>query len=309
MRVFVAGATGAIGRRLVPNLLAAGHQVTGLTRSRSRAGQLKSAGAEPVLCDVYDAAALNDAVAKARPEVVIHALTDLPAAFKARSATTATDRLRREGTRNLIGAARSAGARRLIAESIAFLYAPGPGLAQEDAPAFIDAPGSFADTVAAALDLERQVLAVPGIDGLVLRYGFLYGTGTWYAPEGSIAADVRRRRYPIVGAGEGVFSFVHVDDAASAAVAAAEHGRPGLYNIVDDDPAPMRDWLPAYATALDASAPRHVPARLARLLAGASTAALAVELRGASNAKAKNELQWSPRYPSWRTGFLESSRA
>jgi nucleoside-diphosphate-sugar epimerase len=208
--------------------------------------------------------------------------------------------------RTLIDAGVASGARRVIAQSIAFLYAPeGPMVHDEDGRPFSDAPPPFGDAVRALVRMEEMVTSIPGIDGLVLRYGAFYGPGTWYAAGGSTADAVRRRRYPIVGDGGGVFSFVHVDDAATATVAAVAGGAPGVYNVVDDEPTPMRDWLPAYARALGAPAPRRVPIWLARLAAGRATAAMATSLRGASNANAKRELGWQPRHASWRTGFAE----
>jgi 2-alkyl-3-oxoalkanoate reductase len=176
----------------------------------------------------------------------------------------------------------------------------------EDAPLMNDAPGPFGEALRAVLDLERQVTGAEGMDGLVLRYGFFYGPGTTYAGDGYYAGEMHRRRFPIVGRGEGTFSFIHVEDAASATVAAAERGAPGIYNVADDDPAPMRDWVPVYAEALGAKRPLRVPAFLARLVAGRAAAALATQTRGASNDRAKRELGWSPRYPSWRQGFREA---
>ncbi len=310
MRIFVAGATGAVGRPLVRRLVAAGHEVTGMTRSAERAEAIRAARAEAVVCDVFAAEALAEAVAAARPEVVVHELTALPAQLDMRRKDVyeANNRVRVEGTRNLVLAARAAGARRLVAQSVCFLYAPvGAMVSSEDSPTLgSNAPGGFGTAVAAALDLERQVLAADGVDGLVLRYGFFYGPGTHYAPDGYQADQVRRRRFPIVGDGDGVFSFVHVDDAADATAAACERGEPGIYNVCDDDPARLRDWLPVYASAVGAKPPRRIPAWLARLFAGKPLTAMLTSLRGASNAKAKRELGWQPAYPSWRRGFGEA---
>jgi 2-alkyl-3-oxoalkanoate reductase len=302
--VFVAGATGVIGRHLIPRLVKDGHQVTGMTRSPGKAAALKTLGATPVVCDVYDQAQLTAVVRDSPGDVVVHLLTDLPARFNPRDGTTATDRLRREGTRNLLTAAQAAGTRRFIAESIAFLYRPGSPTPrnEQDAP-WLDAPGSFAETVRAVIDLERQVQRAPSLDGIILRFGWLYGPGTWYAPDGSIAEDVRHRRYPIVGEGSGTWSFVHADDAASAVLAAAKRGQPGTYNIVDDDPAPMHTWLPAFAQAIGAPNPPHLQNSQARAAAGRPAVAIASQLAGASNTKAKNKLGWMPQYPSWRAGF------
>jgi nucleoside-diphosphate-sugar epimerase len=309
MRVFVAGASGAIGTPLVRQLVAGGHEVTGMTRRQERAEKLRAAGAEAVVCDVYDAGRLNEALAAARPEAVVHLLTALPPKFGPKADLGPTNRVRTEGTRNLLAAARAAGARRLVAESVSFAYAPrGERVKDEEAELFLDAPGSFGETVAALADLERQALGAEGIEGLVLRYGFLYGPGTYYAADGSAAADTRKRRAPVVGAGTGVFSFVHVEDAAAATAAALERGAPGVYNVVDDEPAPLSEWQPAYAEALGAKPPRRVPVWLARLAAGRNAALMATQLRGASNAKAKRELGWAPAHPSWRQGFADSLR-
>ncbi len=307
MRVFVAGASGAIGTPLVRQLVAGGHEVTGMTRREERAEKLRADGAEAVVCDVYDAERLSEVVVAAQPEVVVHLLTALPPRFSPKANLEPTNRVRTEGTRNLLAAAQAAGCRRLVAESVAFLYAPrGERVKHEDAELFLDAPGSFAATVGALVDLECQVGEAEGIEGVVLRYGFLYGPGTYYASDGSAAADTRKRRAPVVGEGTGVFSFVHVDDAASATVAALERGAPGAYNVVDDEPAPLSEWQPAYAQALGAKPPRRVPVWLARLVAGGSAALMATQLRGASNAKAKRELGWQPAHPSWRQGFADS---
>jgi nucleoside-diphosphate-sugar epimerase len=308
MRVFVAGATGAIGRPLVPKLLEAGHEVTGMTRSEESAAQLRERGAEAVVCDVFDEEGVREALGAASPEAVVHQLTALPDRFDLRDDTTyhGTNRLRTEGTRILLDAAGDANARRFVAQSIAFAYEPtGDRVKDEDAPLMLGAEGHFAEGVEAVDQLERAVTRAESLEGLVLRYGFFYGPSTYYAPDGSSAEDVRRRRLPIVGRGEGVFSFVHVDDAADATVAALERGAPGVYNVVDDEPAPMREWLPLYAEALRAKPPRRVPKLLARLVAGNEAVAFATTLRGASNAKAKRELGWEPRHPSWRQGFRE----
>ena len=309
MRVFVAGASGVIGRPLVRDLLAAGHEVTGMTRDAGRGEAIRAQGAEVAICDALDPAALRDAVAAARPEVVVHELTAYPWQLdpRRRGVYDATNRLRREGTANLVAAAKAAGARRLVAQSVAFVYERTGGWVKDEAAPMMSPPeGRFGPTVAAVLDLERQILGVEDLEGLVLRYGFFYGPGTAYAPDGYQAQLVCGRRFPIVGPGTGTFSFVHVDDAAAATVAAAERGSPGVYNIVDDEPAPLREWLPVYAKALGAKPPLLVPLWLARLLGGAAVAALAIELRGASNAIAKRELGWQPRYTSWRQGFREA---
>jgi nucleoside-diphosphate-sugar epimerase len=309
MRVFVAGASGAIGRPLIRKLVAAGHDVTGMTRSEARGEELRAAGATAALADVFDADALGAAMSAAAPEVVIHQLTALPERmnFRNKDLYTATNRLRTEGTRNLLRGAQAAGAGRFLAQSIAFAYRPEAGAVKsEDEPLFDDAPAPFASGVEALRDMEGAVLGTEGIDGVVLRYGFFYGPGTHYGADGAVTHDVRRRRMPVVGAGTGLFSFVHVDDAADATLAAVGRGSAGIYNIVDDEPAAMREWLPAFAAAAGARPPRSVPAWLARLVAGRQAAGFALELRGASNEKAKSELGWQPAHPSWRSGFAQA---
>jgi 2-alkyl-3-oxoalkanoate reductase len=308
MRVFVAGASGALGRRLLPRLVEAGHRVTGMTRREERAEGIRAAGAEAVVCDVFDAVALNEAVAAAAPEAVVHALTALPPRINPRKDYLApTNRVRTEGTENLLAAAHAAGTRRVVAESVAFFYRPeGSWVKDEEAPPFEEAPGVFAAAVEAVAAMERQVLAAEAMEGVVLRFGWFYGPGTYYARDGSQAEDTLKRRMPIVGAGTGNFSFIHIDDAAEAVVAALERGAPGVYNVVDDEPAPLSEWLPAYAEALGAKPPRRVPAWLARLVAGSAMTGTALTMRGASNAKAKRELGWAPAHPSWRQGFRAS---
>jgi nucleoside-diphosphate-sugar epimerase len=310
VKVFVAGASGVIGRRLVPMLVGRGHEVTAMTRSPEKAAQLRAAGASPAIRDVFDVDGLRAEVSAAAPEVLVHELTDLPADVDPRRAAKqleGNDRIREEGTRNLVDAALAAGARRIVAQSIAFVYEMGgEGLKTEDDPLFEDAPFPWSRSVRAVRTLENLVTGTDGLEGIVLRYGFFYGPGSSYAPGGYYAREVLRRRFPIVGRGSGVFSFIHVDDAAAATVAATEHGKPGIYNVVDDEPAPLRDWLPVYAEALGAKKPLRVPRFIARLVAGAYTTGLATELRGASNQRAKAELGWQPRYPSWRQGFRES---
>jgi len=280
-----------------------------MTRREERAAEIRAGGASAVVCDVFDRDALDAALTAAAPEVVVHMLTALPDRidWKASDPLGPTNRVRREGTRNLIEAARAAGARRVVAESVAFLYAPrGEWVKDEEAPLFKGAPEPFGDAVDALADLERQVRGAEGIDGLVLRFGWFYGPGSAYAADGSQAEEMRKRRLPIVGKGTGTFSFIHVEDAAGAALAAVERGAPGTYNVTDDEPAPMREWLPVYAEALGAKPPRRVPVWLAKLAAGKALAGNAVALRGASNAKFKDELGWQPRYASWRQGFKEA---
>jgi 2-alkyl-3-oxoalkanoate reductase len=308
MRVFVAGASGAIGRPLLPMLVGAGHEVTGTTRSEERAEAMRAAGARAVVCDALDADTLAAAVAESAPDVVVHQLTALPDRFDPRNKAIydATNRLRGPVSSVLLEAGRAAGARRFVWQSIAFAYAPGPRpeVKDEDAPLALDAPPPFGEGVRTLVEMERPVIEA---GGLVLRYGWFYGPGTYYGEGGSTAADVRKRRFPVIGRGEGLFSFIHVDDAASATLAAVERGAPGVYNVVDDEPAPMREWLPAYAEAIGARKPLRVPGWLARLAAGRMATMMSV-LPGASNAKAKRELGWEPRWPSWREGFREAPR-
>jgi nucleoside-diphosphate-sugar epimerase len=305
VKVLVAGATGAVGRPLVRQLVEAGHGVVGMTSKEAGRATVEAEGGEPVVCDALDPAAVTEAVARAEPEVVISQLTRLPREYNPRKIDYGpTNRAREEGGRNLIAAARGAGVRRFVTQSIAFIYAPeGEMVKDETAPAWSDAPAPFDSGAESTLAHERDVLGAEGLEGVVLRYGQFYGPATYYAHDGNIAEQVRKRRFPIVGRGGGVFSFVHVEDAASATVAAAERGEPGIYNVVDDEPAPLRDWLPAYAEALGAKPPRRVPVFVARLFGGSLATMFATGLRGASNAKAKRELGWQPRYASWREGF------
>jgi nucleoside-diphosphate-sugar epimerase len=309
MRVFLAGASGALGRSLVPRLVAAGHEVTGMTRSEDRAEPIRAAGARAAVVDVFDREALRAAVSESGAEVVIHQLTALPARmnFRDKQLYRATNRLRGEGTRNLMEAARGAGARRFISQSIAFLYEPagGPVKSEEDAT-IKNAPPPFGEAMRILLQMERTVTSAEDLEGLVLRYGFFYGPGTHYGDDGMYVTEVRKRRFPVVGAGTSLTSFIHIDDAADATVAAVSRGAPGVLNIVDDEPAPMREWVPVYAAAAGAKPPRRVPVWLARLVGGKAVARFATELRGASNEKAKRELGWQPAHPSWRTGFAET---
>ena len=317
--MLVAGAAGVIGRPLAGLLAAAGHEVTALTRSGARLEQLRAAGTEPVSCDALDAAALEKAVGLARPEVVVNQLTALPRRISPRRAgrdLAATNRLRREGTRNLLAAAAAAGVRHVVAQSVAFAYTPGGGppgpggrLRSEADPLYRTAPGAFADAVAAIAELERETLGHAGIRGAVLRYGFFYGPGTSYAAGGSIAADVRARRFPVVGDGAGVFCFVHVEDAAQATLAAVDQQAEGVFNIVDEEPAAAADWVPAYAAILGAPPPRQLPVWLGRLLGGPYAVYLMTQMPGASNEHARTGLGWRPARPSWRGGFREDLAA
>ncbi len=306
MKIFLAGASGAIGRPLVAQLLAAGHDVVGTTRREDRAAALREAGAQAIVCDLLNADATLTAVRAGAPEVVIDQLTSLPHDYDIRRKDLydATNTIRRVGTANLVAAARATGAHRYLLQSVSFITRPqGPVVLDEQAPVWSDAPPPFDESVAVMADNEVTVSGANDLEGLVLRYGLFYGPGTFYASDGAIAADVRRRRFPIVGSGAGMSSYIHVADAAAATVAAVKRGAPGIYNITDDDPARLRDWLPLYAQAIGAKRPRKLPRWLVRHIAGTFATTMATQLPGASNAKAKSELSWSPTIPTWRDGF------
>lgn len=310
MRIFIAGATGVLGRRLLPMLVERGHDVVGMTRSRE--DLVRELGGQPVRANALDRDAVRQAVAEASPEVIMHQLTALTGAFTQRRFERAfgpTNRLRTEGTDNLLAAGRAAGVRRFIAQSYAGSGFPferaGRAVKTEEAPLDSDPPASMRSTFEAIRHLEEAVLMTDEMEGIVLRYGGFYGPDTAFGPDGDAAERIRKRQFPIVGGGSGVWSFVHVDDAAAATVAAAERGQPGRYQIVDDDPAPVAEWLPVLAGALGAKPPLRVPRWLGRIVAGEAVVTMMTEARGASNAKAKRELDWKPRYSSWRTGFVE----
>jgi nucleoside-diphosphate-sugar epimerase len=301
MRVFVAGATGAIGARLVPQLVERGHEVFGTSRSPERADRLRAQGAEPVVLDLLDQRAVQEAVAAARPEAIVHQATALAGMtdFKHFDRSFAsTNRLRTEGTDALLAAAREVGVRRFVAQSYAgWPYARNDGpVKTEDDPLDPMPVPAMRETLAAIRHLEQAVVDAGGV---ALRYGGFYGS-----PDDPQVELVRKRRLPIVGDGEGILSFVHLEDAAAATALALEDGATGIYNVVDDEPARAREVLPALAAAVGAKPPRRVPRWLARLVAGEAGVVLMTEARGASNAKAKQELGWALRYPSWRQGFL-----
>jgi nucleoside-diphosphate-sugar epimerase len=306
MRIFLAGATGAVGTALLPLLLDAGHEVVGTTRSAAKADGLRAAGAEPAVVDGLDRDAVVAAVVAARPDAIVHqltALSDLRDMRDFNRTFALTNRLRTEGTDHLLEGAREAGAHRVVAQSYAgWPYARGGGpVKSEDDPLDPDPLPSMSETLAAIRHVEG---AVTGAGGIALRYGALYGPGTGIAAGGQQLELVRKRRFPVVGGGAGTWSFVHIDDAAAATLAALERGTPGaVYNVVDDDPAPVREWLPALAAAAGAKPPRSVPTWLGRLAAGPAVARLMTEVSGASNAKAMRELGWRPAHPSWREGF------
>jgi nucleoside-diphosphate-sugar epimerase len=297
LRIFLAGATGTLGRRLVPQLIARGHHVTGTTRSR--ADDLRALGVEPVIVDPLDARAVHDAVVRAEPEVVVHQLTALAGLGMARNfdkAFAMTNRLRTEGTDHLIAAARAAGARRLVWQSYAgWPYArEGGPVKTEDDPLDPAPPADARETLAAMRHLEAAVTGARDMEGVVLRYGGFYGPGTSIDAGGDHLELIRKRKFPVGGDGTGVWSFVHIDDAAAATVAAIEGHATGIYNVVDDDPAPVADWLPALARQVGAPPPRRLPGWLVRLAAGPQAYSLMTRVRGASNAKAKRDLGWAP---------------
>jgi nucleoside-diphosphate-sugar epimerase len=313
MRIFVAGATGAVGRTLIPALLSAGHVVTGMTRSPEKADAIRRAGAEPVVADGLNARAVRAAVISARPEVIIDQMTDLATVTDLRHFDRAfanTNRLRIEGTDHLLAAAREADVKRFIAQSFcgwSFSREGGAVTAETDAPD-PDPPQELTGTMDALGYLEQMVTKSIHLEGIVLRYGSFYGPDTGMFSRAMID-ELRHRRVPLIGNGAGWWSFVHVDDAASAAVAAIEHGKPGqIYNIADDEPAQVSEWLPALAGILGAKPPFHIPVWLGRFLAGEHLVAMMTQVRAASNAKAKQELGWRPAYPSWRQGFVEAAR-
>jgi nucleoside-diphosphate-sugar epimerase len=318
MKVFVAGATGALGRQLVPQLVAKGHDVVGMTRSASKQDLVRSLGARPVVADALDPDAVAQAVAFAEPEVIVHQLTALSGPTSMRDArrpdrsfaATMTNRLRTEATDHLLAAGRAVGARRFVAQSFAafrFARTGGPVQTEADPLDPNDPPAALRTVQAGYRYLEQAVTTIEWGEGLVLRYGGFYGPGTAIslAPDAVMAALIRKRRFPIVGDGGGIFSHVHVEDAAAATAVAVERGQPGIYNVVDDEPAPVREWLPVLASALDAKPPRRIPRWLGRLAAGEAATAMMTEARGASNEKAKRELGWKPRYASWRQGFAQ----
>ena len=303
MRVLVAGATGVVGRQLVPQLIAAGHQVSATTRSQEKAGSLRAAGAEPYVVDGLDGAAVGEVVGRAKPDAIVHEMTAIPADLsfrKFREAFATTNKLRTAGVDHLLAAAQAAGVQRFIAQSFAGfpnMRAGGPVKTEEDA---LDPnpPAGMREGFEALGYLERAVTSAP-LAGIALRYGGLYGPGA----SDVIVRMVRRRQVPIIGSGAGVWSFLHVADAAAATVAAVSHGAPGIYNVADDEPATVAEWLPVLARCTGARPPLHLPAWLGRLVAGEAAVTVMTQVRGSSNAKAKRELGWNPIWPSWREGF------
>ena len=309
MKIFVAGATGAIGRQLVPQLIAAGHQVVGMTRSDSKQAALWEAGAEPVVADALNPDQVAEVVATAKPDVIVHELTAISALdirhFDRSFAPT--NRLRTEGTDHLLSAGRAVGVRRFVAQSYAG-WPQGRGgaaIKSEEEPLDPAQPREMRESWEAIRHLEAAVTGADWSEGIVLRYGGLYGPGTSLSPGSDEFEMVRKRKFPVVGNGAGVWSFLHVADAAEATVAAVERARPGIYNIVDDEPAPVAEWLPGLAAAIGAPKPRRLPRWIGRLAVGETGIAMMTEIRGASNAKAKRELGWQPRHASWRQGFAQ----
>jgi nucleoside-diphosphate-sugar epimerase len=310
MRVFVAGSTGAIGKCLVPYLIENGHDVVALVRTAQKSKALEAMGAKVALADALDKEELTAAITRAEPEVIIHQLTALAGAgnFKKFDEEFAlTNRFRTEVTETMLAAARLAGTRRFIAQSFCgwpFAREGGP-VKTEEAPLDTNPPASFRKTLTAIQSLENTVRSTVDLEALALRYGILYGPGTAIARDGSVVELVRKRRMPIVGDGAGVWSFTHVEDAARAAVAAMSQGAPGIYNVVDDEPAPISTWLPALADAIGAKPPFHLSVWLGKLAIGDGGVSMMTKIRGGSNAKARRELGWQPIYPSWRRGFLD----
>jgi nucleoside-diphosphate-sugar epimerase len=307
MKVFVAGATGAMGKQLVPRLVAAGHQVVGMTRSESKQATLRELGATPVVADALNPDQVAEAVGKTEPEAIVHQLTAIGAVDVRHwdRGFALTNRLRTQGTDHLLSAAQAVGVRRFVAQSFTgwpYARTGGPVKSEEDPLDPTPARG-MRETLAAIRHLEAAVTGAAWTEGIVLRYGGFYGPGTSMSAGGEQFETVRKRKLPVIGNGAGVWSFIHIADAAEATLAAVEHGQRGVYNIVDDEPAAVTEWLPALATTLDAPRPWRVPRFVGRLLGGETAVVVMTEARGASNAKAKRELAWQPRHPSWREGF------
>jgi 2-alkyl-3-oxoalkanoate reductase len=311
MKVFVAGATGALGKQLVPMLVSQGHEVTGMTRTPAKQELIQQMGARPAIADAFDPEAVAQAVAEAEPEAVVHELTDLTGTFARNidKSFATTNRLRTEGLDHLLAAAKATGARRFVAQSFAGWPSEptgGPVKTEED-PLQQHPPKTVTESLAAIRHVEDTVTHADGLHGLALRYGGFYGPGTSLAadPPGELTEMIQKRRVPIIGDGSGIWSLVHIEDAASATAAALERGAPGVYNVVDDDPVPVRELMPELARQLGAKPPRHLPRWVGRLAGGEAGVMMMTEIRGASNDKAKRELGWELRYPSWRLGFRE----
>ncbi|MGZ4221977.1 MAG: NAD-dependent epimerase/dehydratase family protein [Solirubrobacteraceae bacterium] len=307
MKIFLAGATGAIGKQLVPRLVVGGHEVVGTTRSEAKQDAIRQMGATAVVVDALDADQVADAVAKAQPDVIVHELTAI-SGFDMRHfdrTFAATNRLRSAGTDHLLSAGHAVGVKRFVAQSYAawpYARTGGPVKTEQD-PLDPAPPAQMRESLQAIRHLEDAVTGADWTEGIVLRYGAFYGPGTSLAPGSEQFEMVRKRKFPVVGTGGGVWSFIHIADAADATVAAIEHGKRGIYNVVDDDPSTVAEWLPALAQELGAPKPWHVPRFVGRLAAGEAGAVMMTEIRGASNAKAKRELGWQPQHRSWRQGF------
>jgi nucleoside-diphosphate-sugar epimerase len=302
MKIFVAGGTGAIGRPLIAELLAKGHALVALTRSPEKAQALVRQGVEPAIADVFDTDAVKAVVSRAQPEVVIEQLTALPRTYTRESMNAAAvlnNRIRLEGGANVLAAAQTAGVRRYLRQSVAFYAIPGPGLADEDTPLAFSASPAVAAGAREIAELEHRLLGSPDIEGIVLRYGFFYGPGTWFNPDGDVARQVRQQQFPIVGNGEGVWSWLHIEDAAIATVTAAEQGNRGIYLIVDDQPLAVRDWLSTLAHWLNAPPPPQISVEDALKSSGADTVYYGTQMRGVSNAKARLQLNFQPRRLEW----------
>jgi nucleoside-diphosphate-sugar epimerase len=311
MTVFVTGATGALGKQLVPLLVANGHEVTGMTSSPAKQDLIRSLGATPVVADALDPDAVAQAVAQAEPDVIVHEATALSGSMDLRHferTFALTNRLRTEGTDHLLAAGRAVGVERFVAQSYAgWPYARTDGAVKtEDDPLDPTPAEPMRTTHEAIRHLEEAVTGAGWTEGIVLRYGGFYGPGTSLSlPDGEHVELIRKRKFPIVGKGTGVWSFIHIEDAATATLAAVEHGKRGIYNVVDDDPAPVNEWLPGAAELFGARRPMRLPRWIGRLAAGEAGVVMMNEVRGASNAKAKRELGWQLRYPSWRQGFAK----
>jgi nucleoside-diphosphate-sugar epimerase len=302
MKIFVAGGTGAIGRPLIAQLLAKGHAVVALTRSPEKTQDLVEQGIEPAVADVFDPDAIKTVVLRTQPEIVIEELTSLPRTYTRQSMTTAAalnNRIRLEGGANVLAAAQETGVRRYLRQSVAFYAIPGSELADEDTPLALSASPAIAAGAREISELEHRLLENSNIEGIALRYGFFYGPGTWFNRDGDVARQMGQQQFPIVGNGEGVWSWLHIEDAAIATVAAVEQGNPGIYLIANDRPLAVREWLPAFAQWLNAPPPLHISVEDALKASGADTVYYGTQMRGVSNAKAKRELNFHPRPLEW----------
>ena len=310
VKIFVAGGTGAIGRPLIAQLIVNGHSVVALTRSPEKAQALADQSAEPAIADVFDAEAVKVVINRAQPEVVIEQLTALPRHYTRESMSAAAGlntRLRLQGGANVLAAAQAAGVPRYLRQSIAFWAVPGDGLADEETPLAVDALPAVAADARVVTELEHRLLGVPKIKGIALRYGFFYGPGTWFNPDGDVARQVREQQFPLIGDGQGVWSWLHVEDAAIATVAAAEQGNPGIYLVANDRPVAVHEWLPAFAKWLNAPPPPRLSVEDAlKTDGGADAVYYGTQMRGVSNAKAKRELNFQPRPLEWMAESVSS---